>query len=56
VSLGEKRFLAVVKVEGQLLLIGGASNSVCLLTRLENPCDFARAFREQYNAHEHRVI
>ena len=33
-SLGERRFLAVVEVEQQKFLIGGTSSSVCLLARL----------------------
>jgi hypothetical protein len=33
-SLGEKRFLAVVEFERQRFLIGGAANSVSLLTEL----------------------
>lgn len=35
VSLGEKRFVAVVQVDGVRLLIGGSSNSVSLLTQLQ---------------------
>ena len=35
VSLGEKRFVAVVQVDGERFLIGGASTSVSLLTRLQ---------------------
>ncbi len=33
-SLGEKRFVAVLNFGGQRFLIGGASQSVALLTRL----------------------
>ena len=33
-SLGEKRFLAVVLVEQQKFLVGGAGNSVALLAKL----------------------
>ena len=47
VSLGEKRFLAIAKVDGQHFLIGGASNSVCMLARLENRRGFAEVFQEQ---------
>jgi hypothetical protein len=49
VSLGEKRFVALVCVEGREFLIGGGSSGVCLLTpldsakgaqtRLANPAD-----------------
>ncbi len=33
-SLGERRFLAVVECERQKFLIGGTASSVCLLTEL----------------------
>ena len=36
VSLGEKRFIALVHVEGQRFLIGGGASNVCLLTQLGN--------------------
>lgn len=35
VSLGEKRFVAVIHVEGRRFLIGGGSAGVSLLTQLE---------------------
>lgn len=35
-SLGEKRFLAVIEVEGQKLLISGTPNSLALLAELPN--------------------
>jgi hypothetical protein len=35
VSLGEKRFVALVCVEGREFLIGGGSSGVCLLTPLD---------------------
>jgi hypothetical protein len=34
VSLGEKRFVAIVQVDGQQFLLGGAPNSVSLLAQL----------------------
>ena len=34
VSLGEKRFVAIIHVEGQKFLIGGGSTGVSLLTQL----------------------
>jgi hypothetical protein len=36
VSLGEKRFVAIVHAEGQKFLIGGSSSGVSLLTRLDD--------------------
>ncbi|MGH9538524.1 MAG: flagellar biosynthetic protein FliO [Terriglobales bacterium] len=35
VSLGEKRFVAVVQVDAERFLIGGSSSSVSMLTRLQ---------------------
>jgi flagellar biogenesis protein FliO len=37
VSLGEKRFVAVIQVDDERFLIGGSSSSVSLLTRLPEP-------------------
>lgn len=34
-SLGEKRFLAVVEFQHQEFLVGGAGNSIALLARLD---------------------
>ena len=36
-ALGEKRFVAVIQVEQQKFLIGGAVNSVTLLASLQTP-------------------
>ncbi|HUN84069.1 MAG TPA: flagellar biosynthetic protein FliO [Terracidiphilus sp.] len=36
VSLGEKRFVAIIHAEGHKFLIGGGSSGVCLLTQLSN--------------------
>lgn len=36
VALGEKRFVAVIEFEKRRFLIGGASNSVSLLTELQD--------------------
>ena len=41
VSLGEKRFVAVIQVDEERFLIGGSSNSVSLLTRLQETNRFA---------------
>jgi flagellar biogenesis protein FliO len=43
VSLGEKRFVAVVQVDEERFLIGGSSSSVALLTRLQETKTFAAA-------------
>jgi len=46
VSLGEKRFVAVVQVADERFLIGGAPSSVSLLARLESE-SFADALRNR---------
>ena len=43
VSLGEKRFVAVIQVDEERFLIGGSSGSVSLLTRLQEGKTFAAA-------------
>jgi len=41
-SLGDKRFLAVVLVDQQKFLVGGAGNSVSLLAKLSSPTSSRR--------------
>jgi flagellar biogenesis protein FliO len=41
-SLGDRRFLAVVLVEQQKYLVGGAPNSVALLAKLPSKVQMAR--------------
>ena len=45
-SLGEKRFVAVVQFETQQFLIGGGAGSVNLLARLGETADFAEVLTE----------
>jgi len=45
VSLGEKRFIAVVQVDGEQFLVGGSSSSVSTLAHLEQPREFSEVFR-----------
>jgi len=45
VSLGEKRFIAVVQVDGEQFLVGGSSTSVSTLAHLEQPREFSDVFR-----------
>ncbi len=47
VSLGEKRFVAVVQVDEERFLIGGSSNAVSLLTRLQEVNGFAVAHERE---------
>jgi flagellar biogenesis protein FliO len=39
-SLGEKRFVAVIDFEGRRFLLGGGAGSVTLLCQLGESCDF----------------
>jgi flagellar biogenesis protein FliO len=45
-SLGEKRFVAVIHYEGQQFLIGGSASSLNLLARLGETSDFAAVMTE----------
>jgi len=45
VSLGEKRFVAVIQVDGEQFLVGGSSSSVSTLAHLEPARDFADVFQ-----------
>jgi len=43
VSLGEKRFVAVVHVDGLQFLVGGSANSMALLAQLGTPEKFSHS-------------
>ena len=45
-ALGDKRFLAVVRVQQQQFLVGCAGNSIDLLARLSSSSDPAEAVKE----------
>jgi flagellar biogenesis protein FliO len=47
VSLGEKRFVAIVQVDEERFLIGGSSSAVSLLTRLQETKTFAAALHQE---------
>lgn len=47
VSLGEKRFVAVIQVDGEQFLVGGSSSSVSTLAHLERSRDFSDVFQRQ---------
>ncbi len=48
VPLGDKRFVAVVQVDHERFLIGGAANSVAMLARLAESASFAGELRKEY--------
>src|SRR3954451_20817196 len=45
--LGEKRFVAVIQVESERFLIGGAAGSVSLLTRLQETPDVCKSLQSK---------
>ena len=47
VSLGEKRFVAVIQVDGERFLVGGSSSSVSTLAQLDRLPQFADVLRQQ---------
>jgi hypothetical protein len=47
VSLGEKRFVAVIQVDSEQFLVGGSSSSVATLAHLERPRQFSDVFQRQ---------
>lgn len=48
VSLGEKCFLAVIQVDGEEFLVGGASHSISTLARLERSPEFSEVLKQQW--------
>lgn len=48
VSLGEKRFVAVIEVDGEQFLVGGASSSVATLARLEPAQQFSEVLKRRW--------
>ncbi len=49
VSLGEKRFVAVIEVDRQQFLVGGAASSVATLARLEPSSDFSEVLKRRWS-------
>jgi flagellar biogenesis protein FliO len=47
VSLGEKRFVAVIQVDGLQYLIGGGASNVALLAKLETKDSFEEVLSER---------
>src|SRR3954469_19081990 len=45
VSLGDKRFVAVIQVDQERFLIGGPANSVAMLTRLSETPSFPQTLK-----------
>ncbi len=47
ISLGEKRFIAIVQVDGEQFLVGGAADSLNVLARLEQSSIFPGMVRQR---------
>jgi flagellar biogenesis protein FliO len=56
VSLGEKRFVAVVQVDGQQFLVGGGATGVSLLAQLEKKESFGEVLQETATAPEKKPV
>lgn len=54
VSLGEKRFVAVIQVDGLQFLIGGAATNVVLLAKLGRKGSFGEVLNETMNIPKRR--
>ncbi len=48
VSLGEKRFVAIVKADGQCFLVGGGGSSVGLLAPLSSQSEFGNVLQHTH--------
>ena len=48
-QLGEKRFVAIVQVDGQQFLVGGAAGTVSMLGQLSADARFANVLQESSN-------
>ncbi|HUM04062.1 MAG TPA: flagellar biosynthetic protein FliO [Terriglobales bacterium] len=47
VSLGDKRFLAIVRVDSESFLLGGSTGSVSMLAKLQEPESFSSVLRQK---------
>ena len=56
VSLGEKRFVAVIQVDGRQFLIGGGSTNVALLAQLDQKTSFGNVLRETLTVPEELAL
>ena len=54
VSLGEKRFVAVIQVDGHQFLIGGGATNVVLLAKLGRKGSFGEVLNETMNIPKRR--
>jgi flagellar biogenesis protein FliO len=55
VSLGEKRFVAVVQVDGLQFLVGGGASNVSLLAQLDRKESFGEVLEQTASAPEKKA-
>jgi flagellar biogenesis protein FliO len=51
VSLGEKRIVALLEIDGRRFLVGGGSSGVSLLAQLDTEKDFSNLVRQRLESH-----
>jgi flagellar biogenesis protein FliO len=56
VSLGEKRFVAVIEIDGQQFLVGGAATSVVLLSQLKPNEPFGDVLQKTISAPQQAAV
>jgi flagellar biogenesis protein FliO len=56
VSLGEKRFVAVVQVDGRQFLVGGGASNVSLLAQLEQKESFGEVLEQAESVPEKKPV
>ena len=55
VSLGEKRVIVLIEVDGEQFLVAGASNSISVLAHLEKPAAFSDVLRQRFSGDSDQV-
>jgi flagellar protein FliO/FliZ len=55
ISLGDRRSVVIVTVEGRRLLLGASPTQVSLLTELGRPAEFGRTLEETVHSRESRT-
>jgi flagellar biogenesis protein FliO len=54
-SLGEKRFVALIEVDGEQILVGGGASGVATLARLQPSREFAGMMKERWIREPHEA-
>jgi len=56
VSLGEKRFAAVIQIDGLQFLVGGGATNVALLAQLDGKGSFGHLLKENMVTSQERIV